>query len=141
MTKKEIKGYIDSINGKSIGLAAAMNDANSRDGRENYAIAKTRLYDSVKLFCAAAGIVKDNNVIDPVDIIIDGVNMRAVRYTKGDFKALSGSGFRKWFKEFIVEKFGISLESDSTIETKTTRKTKADLQAEIDALKAQLAAK
>lgn len=140
MKVKELKGYLDAINGAACALAHSMSgDMSVRDSQEDMGVKLYILRSRVNELVQVLNIDRLAANTSPVDIILADVQARAVRFSKGEYLALSGAAFRKYMKDVVIASFGVEVVSPEAPAKVKTERVSADELAAFRAWKAQQA--
>ena len=127
---------IDAINGAVIGLSRCIEKPYTD---EEYTAAMGKISTRVRDLLKVCKLDTNNHRIS---YIISAVEIRTMRFSKDEVKVLSGSAFRKWFKESLMkERLFVEFKTVNEQKSKAKKPSVKELQNEIRALKAQLAAK
>ena len=96
ISMKSLNGMIDSINGAVIGVSKELEKPYNHDG---YVAAMNKLSMRINDFMKVIRF-EDNRGVK--NYIISALEVRTMRFSKSEVKVLSGSAFRKWFKEGLM---------------------------------------
>lgn len=118
ISNTQLNGHIDSINGALIGLSKCMETTYNYD---DYAKAMSKLTTRLKDFAKVLGINDEKHF---ASYCVSALEIRTMRFSKAEVKVLSGSAFRKWFKEGLMrDRLGITFESVAEPKKATVKKT------------------
>lgn len=112
MSNKQIKNYLDAINGAVIGVSKAIEDADV----DAHTIAASKLNETIGSYLAACKLAQDK-----VSLFADAIKVRTMRFSKEGVKQLSGTSFRKWAKEWTCAHFDIEFASATGEKKKTVK--------------------
>lgn len=112
ISNKELKSYLDAINGAVIGVSKSIESANV----DAHTIAAVKLDETIASYLAACKLAQDK-----VSLFADAIKVRTMRFSKEGVKQLSGTSFRKWAKEWTCAHFDIEFASASGQKKKTVK--------------------
>ena len=92
----QINRLADEINGAAVGYGKMLGEKPYNE--EHYIAATKKLVSKIDSFLKAVNI-KDKTMRS---YMVGEMISRAMRWSKGDVKVLSGSAFRKWFREDLA---------------------------------------
>lgn len=133
---KELKGLLDAINGAACALAHVMSgDMSARNVQDDFGVRLTTLRSRVSELVNRLEIERNSALTRPEDIILSDVQARCVRFSKGEYLALSGSAFRKYMRDVVIPSLGVEIAQPETVKKEKTERVSASELAEFRAWK------
>lgn len=112
ISNKELKNYLDAINGAVIGVSKSIETADV----DAHVSAAVKLDETIAAYLTVCKLGQDK-----VSLFADAIKVRTMRFSKEGVKQLSGTSFRKWAKDWTCTHFDIEFTSASGVKKKTVK--------------------